>query len=182
MEQHTSETNNDGFEILYQEQQHLEGQYSSLATQVQKLLKIVRYDEKEARVAEQKSSAELLQAVAANTELVSVVLQRMEEQQKDPLISNFYPIEKERRTKEVKENLKYVHFLSTLQQETTPVCSCGKHHGIRFIDSEGNVVTECCPVEWWVSQSRLAYEDGNLSGFITSTPLDKYIAPYRLKK
>jgi hypothetical protein len=68
------------------------------------------------------------------------------------------------------------------EQEMVDICPCGKHKGIRFIDENKNNLGVYCPHMWWVSLSHLAFEEGRLSTFLTSTPLDKYIKGYRLTK
>ncbi len=92
------------------------------------------------------------------------------------------------------KSLKEAARLATLEREKTPLCPCGKHQGIRLVEEvvqgpweEGQAETErvvveenICPVEFWLTLSRLAYTDGLLAAFNREAPLAGFLSEYRL--
>jgi hypothetical protein len=169
-------------DVIYQDLQHAEQRIASLAEQVQRLQRLVKYDERAAAVGEKESQEELLCAVARNTELVAQLLakNRACSELDDPDNMFVFHQVRARCTKSAQKRLEHIRILSGCRQEITPVCKCGQHRGIRFLNSEGKAIDEMCPQAWWIAQSRLAFEDGRLSQFAKSTPLDKYIRAYKL--
>lgn len=169
-------------DILYQDIQTLERRLADLTSQVQRVQRLVHIDEREAAVADKNSQAELYRAVAKNTDLVAELLKRQRAADADPLDMRFFHMERQRRSREVRASLERIRHLKQCKQEITPCCPCGQHKGIRFVDNAGNSVAEVCPKSWWISQSRLAFEENRLGQFIKSTPLEKYIKPFVLGK
>ena len=88
-------------------------------------------------------------------------------------------IDDRRRGKAVKKLdgfYKLLHMKQVIAKET---CPCGKHRGIKFIDND-TVVELMCPLQWWVRRSWMAFEEGKLSQFLSSTPLQTYIKKFSL--
>lgn len=165
-------------DVLYQDIIHLEKAVSDLGRQVERVHRVVRIDERESAVAESRSRSELIEAVSSNTDAVHGLLAALHTEQE---LDGYYWREKRRRTTEAGKRTEHVRSLAKAKKKVGGVCSCGKHKGIQFLDREGNILEERCPVSWWVSLSRLAYEDEKLDAFLKSTPLEKYIRLYKLK-
>ncbi len=92
-----------------------------------------------------------------------------------------YRANRETRRAEVRQNLANIAYLSTLGQETTFVCPCGTHTGIKFIDNNGIAfVLNMCPMEWWVKQSRLAHFEHRLGQLLVKTSLSDYLSGYKI--
>lgn len=84
----------------------------------------------------------------------------------------------ERRTKEVLRNLAFIDKLIHAEQQTVDRCTCGRHRGIRFIYHGETLLDNACPVDWWLSQSRYAYNMGTLPTFTTTYPFSEYVDAY----
>jgi hypothetical protein len=92
-----------------------------------------------------------------------------------------YRANRETRRVEVRQNLGNIAYLSTLGQETTFVCPCGKYTGIKFVDNNGNAIVEnMYPMEWWVKQSRLAHFEHRLGLLLVKTNLSDYLSGYNI--
>ena len=66
------------------------------------------------------------------------------------------------------------------KQQKTPVCPCGKHMGIEFLN-DGTHIDHLCPKHWWVIQTWVALDDKKIGAFVDSTPLAWYLGNYKLE-
>jgi hypothetical protein len=169
-------------DVLYQDIQHLERLVGDINNQLTRVNRLIRYDERTAAVEDKQSQTELMQAIRDNTNVVHQMLKKADEDDEAQRPDLFFRVQRMTDAKARWKRLDRIKMLTHCKQEITPECPCGEHKGLRFRDKEGNVVAELCPRAWWVSQSRLAFEEKHLSQFVASTPLDKYIKPFTLKK
>lgn len=103
----------------------------------------------------------------------------------------------ERRKKEEAEVARHLEWdarMAAARQETTECCSCGEHRGIRFIETVERLNTDgsldiiqdiiladnVCPMRWWFTLSKLAFNKGELSAFTAQNPFSQYIVSYSL--
>jgi hypothetical protein len=168
-------------DVLYQDIQHLEEVVHDLSTRLERLYRLTKYDERSAAVGEKQSQNELLQAIKNNTTAVTHLLTQKDGDGSPECDNLPYRMEKRRKRDEGRKRLQHIRRLALCKQEITPVCPCGKHKGLKFIEN-GVVIEERCPYSWWISQQRLAFEDRRLEQFVKSTPVSKYIRPYMLEK
>ena len=166
--------------IVYQDLNHLEKVVSNMNSHLMRIHRTVKLDEKEEITQNRRSETMLFQAIENNTEITTEYLRRLEEQKENPLGMEYYYAQQRDRSKEVVNNTKRIDYLRELRQKITPVCPCGKHKGIQFIDSDNNIVEERCPRSWWVSLSRQAFIEGRLGEFQVTTPYGKYVNKYSL--
>ena len=83
--------------------------------------------------------------------------------------------------RQVRQHVAHKIWLSTLAQETTYLCPCGKHMGVKLLDQCRVVEENLCPVSWWVTLSQVAYEMGRLGQFRKDMPMDKFLCHYALE-
>jgi hypothetical protein len=165
--------------VFFQDIQKLEEQVDDLGKQMQRVYRVTKIDEVEAKNEEVKISNRLVKAVKNNTEAVSMLVREIGGEE-DDISHSFFYARKYRERLEARKRLQHIRDLSECQQVITEKCPCGNHKGIQFLGSDGKVVDELCPVSWWVMQSRLAFEEKHLGAFTASTPLDKYIRLFKL--
>lgn len=169
-------------DVIIQDINHIEKTQTNLASQITRIQRMMKLDEKEVATQRQRSETMLLQAVENNTMLVTALLERMLGTEDDPLGMSYYHERKRQEQRESQKRLDTIRSLSQLRQKKTGTCPCGQHKGIQFLDESDNVVEERCPKSWWISLSRLALEEGRLGTFTKTTPIDKYLSRYSLTK
>lgn len=159
---------NSAFDVIYQDQQHTSKQLTDLQAQVQRLQKML-YDKP---VKEPTPVAELLED---NNRMLR---EFHEATSKRPEVDVFLTLRAERESK-TRRTLSRYKMLDNLTQKKTKECPCGEHLGIEFVTEDGERVDHLCPKHWWVMQTWLANEQGKLSAFVKSTPLDWYLGRYK---
>jgi hypothetical protein len=165
-------------DVLYQDIIQIEKTVSGLSAQVVRLQRLVNIDKAEAAVGEQRSRTELVTAINNQTDLLTDLLKRETQMSVEDRLVQGYLLDKMDRAASVQKGIAYLRYLERCKQTVTDRCPCGQHKGIRFLDKDGNIIEERCPKSWWVSLSRIAYEDGNLSGFVESTPMETFLKLY----
>lgn len=184
------------FNTVFQDIASLGLKISVVAEQVTKLSRFNKVDELGGAAEESRVRIELLKAMADSTQAVNSLTRSNArvgaELQPDNTI---FREQKYRRRLESHSNLRYIKILADSPQTKIQECPCGNHQGVRFlehIDSlniDGKtvevdhfvVVEELCPKDWWIKQTRIAFEGGYLSKFTKSTPLGLYLEGYKLK-
>ncbi len=173
----------DAIQIIHDELTDIRSKIADNAVQTERLQRIAQVDLKEMNVGKLQSEQALLRAVRGLTEAVNAqVVSHLSPQERCDLEGNaLYQANKASRQAEVRRNVAHIAYLSTLRQETTFVCPCGRHTGIKFVDDKGTVVVEnMCPKEWWIKQSRLAYSKGQLSQFLKDFEYSDYLSSYKI--
>jgi hypothetical protein len=150
-----------------------------LQSQVQRLFRTIKIEEREAAVGEKQSHTEVMQSVAGLTKAVQILAQAQTPQA--DLDADFYQKSKAIRSRQVRQHVAHKVWLSTLAQETTYLCPCGKHMGVKLLDQGRVVEANLCPVWWWVTLSQVAYEMGRLGQFRKDMPMDKFLSQYALE-
>lgn len=170
-------------DVIYQDLQHLASLVSGLTAQVERIQKVVRIDKQEAETAERKGVGELMQAVAENTNITRAFISEMRKKEREE--ENDYAqrgrVARRRELEKRNAALRQVRLMKSCKQELTKRCPCGQHRGILFSTIDGIIIEEnMCPKVWWISQSRLAFEEGTLRAFSESTPMSLYLSAYKL--
>lgn len=167
-------------DVLYQDIIHLEKTTADLGAQVVRLQRLINVDKVEAAIGEQQSRAELVRAINNQTSIVSELLKKETEVDVEERLLQGYRADKMVRAGDVVQRTGYIRFLERCEQIVTDRCPCGHHKGIGFLNKDGVFIEERCPKAWWISLSRIAHEDGNLSSFVESTPLTDFLRLYKL--
>ncbi len=170
-------------QVVWDEIEHLKNIITDQASQIQRLRKFARLDELEAVTGKLANENTLIRTVTALTASISVLAEtRQSELHPDVAGQQLHEQMAERRSRQVRKNLSHLRYLSTLTQERTEVCPCGRHTGIRFITKEGTVeVDNYCPLWWWIAMSRMAFDSGKSAAFRDKMPLDIWLKKYALE-
>lgn len=168
------------YDVLYGEMQHVQRIVTDLSAQVGKIHRHVNIDQREYDLARGKSEKALLEAVNNNTEIINELLLERRTQDMVEHQAYEYQVQREQFDREASKRRRHLRYLMECEQKVTKVCPCGAHKGIAFLDDHGDTIEEWCPRSWWVSRSRIAFEDKTLSKFVKAMPLDKYLAAYKL--
>jgi hypothetical protein len=173
-------SSNDTVNSLYQDMMQTEKTVASLERQVQRLQKAIRIDELEFAVDKQKTQNQLMEAVAVNTELTSEVLSLLVDRETDAMYSTLdnYRTLRLHGASAHRKRLTHIKALTSCKQKVVPECPCGKHKGIMFLDNNGEEIETRCPESWWLSLSRIAFEEHRLSSFVETTPRNEYLQLY----
>lgn len=167
--------------IVYQDLADYNKKLANIQSQITRIQRVIKIDEKEEVTQKRRSEVMLLNAIESNTEVVNRLVTKLDGSEDDPLDMSYYKTRRKEEQKKLEDGLERIRFLSRCRQKTTEVCSCGEHHGIQFLDDEGNVIEERCPRSWWISMYRLAFSEGRGKEFTNHTPSDKYIGKYTRK-
>lgn len=170
-------TDKSAIDVIYQDLHHIQSVLSDLESRFAGLNRFVRYDEQVAQAEKDEVTTSMVRAMTTNTEAVSELVQVIRAERAGDEVP-YFGIHKRRRRNEIALRSKHLDYLTHCKQKVTPVCPCGKHKGIQFLD-KGKVVEEVCPKSWWITQSRLAYDDGRLEEFTSSTPLSEYLSRFK---
>ncbi len=166
-------------DALYDDIQRMEPRITDLQNQVARIFRLHHIDEREAAVGEKQSRTEVMESMAGLTRAVQV-LSEAQTPQAD-LDAAFYEKSKAIRHRQVRASVARKIWLSTLAQETTYLCPCGRHMGVKLLD-QGMVVEEnLCPITWWVTLSHVAFEKGVLKCFLKDMPMDKFVSKFALE-
>lgn len=168
-------------DILYQDIHHLQGALTDANAQIARIQRVMKLDDLENQAFIQDRWNNLVGIIENNTEATTALVRKLEPQD-GILADDFYRMEKRTKQAQRQKNLRYARKLEVCKKKITPECPCGEHKGIRFLDVDGNTIEERCPKSWWITLSRLAFEDGKLDQFVSSTPLTKYIKAYNKRK
>lgn len=181
-----TQTENAQIQFLMAELDTVKRQLQANNTAVQRIRSLSQVDEKAMLTQAVQNHREVLGGVS---ELTDAVNQMLEETGKDPVqeltkTSNaLYHSMKFAQAQKVRQNVDHRRRLSKCRLTKTEVCPCGEHYGIMFTDDDGIVLeNNVCPLNWWVTMSRLAYIDGVYSQFLENVPLADYLAAYKLDK
>lgn len=173
-----------GFQVIHQELLTLQRTQAATAAQVERIQRSVRLDEKEFAVGQQQSNRELINTVGQLARSVNALVrqQRSEQERDEEDGRKIRGMNFDLRQREINRNIARIRYLSTCRQVTVPRCTCGKHKGISFVDDNTGetVVANMCPQAWWVSRSRLAFEDGKLPEFNKKYDLKKFLSMYQI--
>jgi hypothetical protein len=122
-------------DIIYNDIRLLEKNLSDLASQVTRIHRVIKIDEREGAVAKQQSETTLLRAVAANTEIVTALLGELQQDadNQDRGIS-YYRASRRRDVDAIRRRNAFLARLSAARQIITRSCSCGQHRGIMFVE------------------------------------------------
>lgn len=173
--------NNTTTDIVFRDIQQMQRAISDMQSQMMRIWKTTRMDERAVAIEKQENENHLLTLVADNTKVVAELLHEMRSNRLLESDAGFYAWRKGAERAQYERNARRDEMLEGCSQVVVDTCSCGKHKGIRFVDKNEKVVEELCPLNWWVTQSKLAYRAGTLGSFVSSTPLDKYLKQYAKK-
>lgn len=124
-------------DILYQDIVNIEERLAGLAGQVNRVQRTIKIDERIAAVHDKHSQAELLESVAQNTTLVSLMIKEFQHlRTEDNNGDNFHGTQKLSRSLNAKKNIAFDRYLAKCEQRIIPKCSCGQHKGIVFLEKE----------------------------------------------
>jgi len=171
-------------DVLYQDISHLNSQVANVRAQVERMWRMKGFDEIAAKAEKDDQAANLYRLVANNTEVVSQLVEQKNKEQ-DPFSNElFYRGLREKDQRDVARRTSHALHLASLRQRKIKECpnkSHTDHHGIRFVDADGNPVEDRCPRSWWVTQSYLAHLNGNGVAFVEQTPLEVYLKGFKKK-
>lgn len=175
---------NEGFKSIFQEMTLNRASISDTASQVQRIQRFMKLDEREWRDDKQRSEVRLLQAVSTLTDAVTALSGAKEYQQEyavNSISAQCFRNEKVNRSRRASQHVDETKGLYKCRQELTPTCPCGEHRGLKFTDNTGQVVVDnMCPKVWWIKQSHVAFMSGRLTTFVNSMPISVYLKPYKL--
>lgn len=122
-------------DILSQDIAHIGHQLKDTQEQIERIRRLIKFDEREAAVGESKDRSKLLDVVAQNTAAVTKLTRLMIEQSAsgDPGTELFYSF-RAARDQEVSKNMRHIQRLTRCTQRTVSRCPCGKHKGIVFLE------------------------------------------------
>ena len=177
-------------DLLYQDLGHTNVRLTELASQVQRIQRFQKLDEKELRVGNERSQAAILSTVdhlARNVDaLTRVITAQGDEQMMADLAGQSYRksmLDVEYR--QMQKRIGRLRFLQTCKLVPTgEPCNCGRnsaaHMAVDVKNPSGKIIERRCPASIWVSMSRLAYEDNRLGKFTSEHPLNEFMSKYRL--
>jgi hypothetical protein len=170
-------------EDLRQQVSSLQRRQSEMGSRVARLDKVTNASKREFIIDTAEAVRGVTDAVADLTEQVGDLLYaRQQSAQQSRVEISFLRHQQSAQTQEKAANLLVLaetRALSKCRQRTTPVCPCGQHQGIQFYN--GHIIIEnMCPQEWWIRQSRVAFEDGKLKQFINTTSCSVYLSAYSI--
>lgn len=168
-------------DILFQDTEQIKRAVTDLQAQVMRVWKLTRMDERAVAMEKDENATNLLRLVADNTALVAETLKELRANRVLESDDSFYKWRKGIEHSQAERNIRRDRMLEGCTQVVVDKCPCGNHKGIQFINQKNEVVEELCPASWWLTQTKLAYKDGNLSAFIKSTPRDTYLKQYERK-
>jgi hypothetical protein len=180
-------TTQQAFKDVYDELTRLSATNADLSLQVQRIQRSIKIDEREKEAGQEQSARELTQAVTRLTVAVNQMLieQRTAETGEARFNADgvtLHRLNVDRQSRDARKRLNYIRQLADLRQVDTPKCPCGNHSGIRFVNKQGDIIEDnMCPKEWWIKQSRLAFENGKLDDFVSLIPMKDYLFAYKLK-
>jgi hypothetical protein len=173
----------DAIQVLHDEIWDLRSKMAAQAEQVQRIQRTSRVDEKEFNIGKMQSERRVLDAVSALTRVVgTMTYQQVDAQTRcDQQGAAVWQSNKEARQREVRHNINHIRYLMSQERQPTYLCPCGQHFGMRFVDSLGTVIVDnMCPKDWWISMSRLAFDEGKLSQFNAECKYDDFLAVYKI--
>jgi len=171
-------------DMLYQDFNKMARRLGDMDSNLQRLNRVAKLDAFDKAQDTQALTMHAVQTMAANTrattELAGVInealLPEVMVDKAGNEVSRYHRLQRMRQTQ---HGVAYNRRLAACKQTITPVCSCGKHHGIQFIENDV-VIDELCPQHWWLKLSRLAYEDHRLGAFMKEKPLSAYLQIFTL--
>lgn len=174
------------FEINQTDIKSLYRQMSDISSELARMKKIFRLDEREDRIQEDDKYQQVLFFMKQTSENLAEVSRTLKIREYTSVLDNpnyfnrqrVYDMDKqgERLEREIRE-------LSNLNKKTMAYCpedNTHKHKGIQFLDSDGNVVDEICPVTWWGRMAFLRFREGTLRQFREEFPFDRYMEKFAL--
>ena len=186
----TKNSTEEALKAIWQELTDIRRQQDASSSQVQRLQRYANLDEKEFAVGQLQSERAILNTVSELARAVSALtMQQVPEEIKVREAGEaVWKSHKIHRQKEVHRSANHLRYMVHCKQEPTMMCPCGEHAGIRFTDEHSKnpdgsmriVAENVCPRDWYVSLSRLAFEEGNLSEFLKQNKLGDYLARYKL--
>jgi hypothetical protein len=160
----------------------LRRQVISLQNQVSRMQ---RFDHKRMKIAETQVAQAVLQSNLVLSETLGKLVGSQPVQDADfvSLTLDAKSKEQDERRKQIGEvarELAETTRLIRADKETTPVCPCGEHHGIRFVENGEVLVDSMCPMDWWHKQSNHAYYNGYLGDFMRDNPYKLSLKKYSI--
>ena len=155
-------------DVLNQDVQHNQKVISDLNSQVARMQRQL-YNQPDK---DPEPVADLLEANAVALEkFVKITSERKE--------VDHFAVLKQRQISQTNRNLRKYKGLGSYKQKKTPMCPCGEHQGIEFINNDGDRIDHLCPRHWWVMQTWVAMAEKKIGAFVDSTPLIWYLEKYK---
>lgn len=162
----------------------MQAQISSMQSQLEKVYRLFDPTGKEQQIAELRERDAIMYAMGEQTKALKEVVVSLNREHIGQVEQNIAQERKRFYMKSNNKNLEYLKYINELPKTITRkknTCTCGKHKGLNFKEKDGSIVlANVCPVSWWVSSSRLAYNRGEeeYSKFLRETPLEKFLEAF----
>lgn len=174
------------FEINQTDIKHLFRQMSDISSELARMKKVFRLDEKEDGIKEDDKYNDILLFMQQTSSNLVEITRIMKADKYTSVLDDASYFNNKRRTdieKQGKILENEIRNLSNMEKKMLDFCPENKEHnhkGIQFIDSNGNVVCEMCPVVWWRRMAFLRFWEGTLKKFREEFPFDGYMKRFSI--
>jgi len=174
------------FEINQTDIKSLYRQMSDLGSELARMKKIFRLDEKEDQNRRDDKYQEVLHYMKQTSENLSEMSRIIKVMGYTSVLEDENYFNHKRVDEMEKQGSRLeneIRDLSNLTKKTMVYCpedSSHNHKGIQFLSDDGNVFVEMCPVTWWGRMAFLRFREGTLKKFREEFPFDKYMEKFAL--